>query len=77
MKLSMMTKKKIPVSLTSISHILPKDKICVNENDECCKKIKENFGKEIFFSETVFKKDVLNLIKKPPGNKATVSKDIK
>ena len=75
MKLSM-TEKKIPVSLTSISQILPKDKVCVNENDQCCK-IKENFGNEIFFSETVFKKDVLNLIKKLPGNKANVSKDIK
>ena len=41
------------------------------ENEESCKKIKENFGKE-----TISKKDVLNLIKQLPRNKATVSNDI-
>ena len=41
------------------------------ENEESCKKIKENFGKE-----TISKKDVLNLIEQLPGNKATVSNDI-
>ena len=30
----------------------------------------------MFSFETVFKKDVLNLIKELPGNKATVSNDI-
>ena len=46
------------------------------ENEECCKKIKENFGNETFSFETISKTDVLNLIKKLPGNKATVSNDI-
>ena len=43
------------------------------ENEESCKKIKENFGNENFSFETVCKKDVLDLIKKISGNKATVS----
>ena len=42
------------------------------ENDESCKKIKENFGNEHFSFETVLKKDVLNLIKELLGHKATV-----
>ena len=42
------------------------------ENEESCKKIKKNFGNEHFSFETVLKKDVLNLIKKLLGNKATV-----
>ena len=46
------------------------------ESEESCKKRKENFGKENFSFETVSKKDVLDLIKKLPGNKATVSNDI-
>ena len=46
------------------------------ENEESYKKIKENFGNEPFSFETVSKKDVLDLIKQLPGNKATVSNDI-
>ena len=46
------------------------------ENEKSCKKIKENFGNETFSFETISKKDVLNLIKQLPGNKATVSNDI-
>ena len=46
------------------------------ENEESCKKIKENFGNENFSFETVSKKDVLDLIKELPGNKATVSNHI-
>ena len=33
------------------------------ENEESCKKVKENFGNETFSFETISKKDVLNLIK--------------
>ena len=40
------------------------------------KKMKENFGNENFSFETASKQDVLHLIKKLPGNKATVSNDI-
>ena len=46
------------------------------ENEESCKKIKENFGNETFSFETISKKEVLDLIKKLPGNNATVSNDI-
>ena len=46
------------------------------ENEESCKKIKENFGNETFSFETISKKDVLDLIKQLSGNKATVSNDI-
>ena len=46
------------------------------ENKENCKKINENFGNQNFSFETISKKDVLNLIKELPGNKATVSNDI-
>ena len=46
------------------------------ENEESCKKIKENFGNENFSFETVSKKDILDLIKELPGNKGTVSNDI-
>ena len=46
------------------------------ENEESCKKIKENFGNKTFSFETVSKTDVLNLIKQLPRNKATVSNDI-
>ena len=46
------------------------------ENEESCKKIKENFGNENFSFETVSKKDILDLIKELPGNKATGSNDI-
>ena len=46
------------------------------ENEESCKKIKENFGNETFSFETISKKDVLDWIKQLPGNKATVSNDI-
>ena len=46
------------------------------ENEESCKKIKENFCKENFSFETISKKDGLNLIKQLPGKKATVSNDI-
>ena len=42
------------------------------ENEESCKKIKENFVNQNFSFETVSKKDVLDLIKELPGNKATV-----
>ena len=45
-------------------------------NEESCKKIKESFGNENFSFETIFKKDVLKLIKQIPGNKATVPNDI-
>ena len=47
------------------------------ENEESCTKIKGNFGKQIFSFETVSKENVLNLIKEPPGNKVTVSNDIR
>ena len=46
------------------------------ENEESCKKIKENFGNNNFPFKTVSKKDVSNLIKQHPGNRATVSNDI-
>ena len=46
------------------------------ENEESCKKIKENFVNKTFSFETFFKKDVLDLIKQLPGNTATVSNDI-
>ena len=46
------------------------------ENEESFKKTKENFGSEDFSFETVSKKDVLNLIKEFPGNKATVLNEI-
>ena len=46
------------------------------ENEESCKKIKENFGNENFSFETVSKKDILDLIKELPGNKATGSNDM-
>ena len=39
-------------------------------------KDKKKFGNKNFSFETVSKKDVLGLIKKLPGNKATVSNDI-
>ena len=56
---------------------LPKSVGNVNfENEESCKKIKENFGNKSFSFETVFKKYVLTLIKKLPGNKSTISNDI-
>ena len=42
------------------------------ENEESCKKIKENFDSENFSFETISK----NFIKQLPGNKATVSNDI-
>ena len=44
--------------------------------EERCKKITENFGNVNFSFETVSRKHVLNLIKKLPGNKATVLNDI-
>ena len=40
------------------------------------KKTRQNFGNKNFSFETVFRKDVLNLIKELPGNKAIVSNDI-
>ena len=43
------------------------------ENEESCKKIKENFGNKTFSFETIFEKGVLDLIKQLLGNKATVS----
>ena len=46
------------------------------ENEEGCKKIKENFGNNNFSFKTVSKKDVFNLIKQLPGNRATVSNSI-
>ena len=46
------------------------------ENEESCKKIKENLGNKIFSFEAVSRNDILNLIKELPGNKATVSNDI-
>ena len=46
------------------------------QNKESCKKIKENFGNENCSFETICKKDVLDLIKQLPRNKATVSTDI-
>ena len=57
--------------------VLPKSMGNINfENEESCKKIKENFGNETFSFETISKKDVLDWIKQLPGNKATVSNDI-
>ena len=55
MKLSMTT-KKFPTPLMGISQIIPKASICVNqqtgnikfENEESSKKIKKNFGNDIF-----------------------------
>ena len=47
-----------------------------SEYEESCKRIKQNFGNENFSFEAVSKKDVLDLIKELPGNKATVSNDI-
>ena len=38
--------------------------------------MKENFGNKTFSFETIYKKDVLDLINQLPGNKATVSNDI-
>ena len=78
-----MTTTKFPTPLMGISQIIPKASICVNqqtgninfENEESCKKIKKNFGNDIFLL-TVSRKDVLDLIKDLPGNKATVSNDI-
>ena len=35
-----------------------------------------SFGNKTFSFETIYKKDVLDLIKQLPGNKATVSNDI-
>ena len=46
------------------------------ENEESCKKVKENFGNKHLSLKTVSKKDVLNLIKERHRNKATVSNDI-
>ena len=46
------------------------------ENEERCKKIKENFGNKYLPFKTVSKKDVLNLINERHRNKATVSNDI-
>ena len=46
------------------------------ENEERCKKMKENFGNKHLSFKTVSKKDVLNLIKERHRNKATVSNDI-
>ena len=45
------------------------------ENGESCKRNK-NYSNNKFSIETVSKKDVLNLIKEPSGNKSTVSNDI-
>ena len=45
------------------------------ENEESCKKKKENFGNETCFFETISKKDALDLIKELPANKATISND--
>ena len=64
MKLSITT-KKFPTPLASISQILPKvlnlrestGKISF-ENEESCKKIKENIDNETFSFETISKKDV-------------------
>ena len=46
------------------------------ENEERCKKIKENFGNKYLSFKTVSEKDVLNLINERHRNKATVSNDI-
>ena len=46
------------------------------ENEESCKKLKENIGNENFYFEIVSEKDVLNLIKQLPENKATVLTEI-
>ena len=46
------------------------------ENEQSCKKIKENFDNENVSSETISKKHVLDLIIELPGNKATVSNGI-
>ena len=81
MELSMIT-KKFPTPLMSFPNItkglnLGESTGNINfENEESCKKIKENFGNETFSFETISKKDVLDLIKQLPGNKATVSNDI-
>ena len=40
------------------------------ENEESCQKIRENCGTKLFSFKTVFKKNVLNLIKELFGNKA-------
>ena len=44
------------------------------ENEESCKKTKENFGNENFCIETVSKKDGFNLIKALTGSKSSVLK---
>ena len=46
------------------------------ENEEICKKIKENFDNKNFSFEAFCKKGVLDLIKGFVGNKATVPNDI-
>ena len=46
------------------------------ETEETCKKMKENVGNEIFSFETVSQKNVLNVLKELPVNKATLSNDI-
>ena len=47
------------------------------ENEEPCKKIKYKFGNETFSFETVSNKDVLDLIKQFPENKATNLNEIR
>ena len=57
-----MTAKHFLTLLTSISQILPNIRESTGninfENEQSCKKIKENFGNESFSFETVFTKDV-------------------
>ena len=78
-----MTTKKFGTPVTSISQIfheglnLREKTGNINfEKEESCKKVKGNFVNENFSFETVSKKDVLDLIKELPKNKATVSNDI-
>ena len=77
-----MITKKFPTPLMSFPNItkglnLRESTGNINfENEESCKKIKENFGNKTFSFETISKKDVLDLIKQLPGNKATASNDI-
>ena len=51
-------------------------KILILNMKKAVKKIKENFGNKNFSFEPVSKKDVLDLVKELPGNKAEVSSDI-
>ena len=80
MKLSMAKKKKNSNTsneyFTNITNLRESTGNINFENEQSCKKIKENFGNQNFSFEFISKKDVLNLIKQLPENKALVSNDI-